>query len=958
MANLLPERRPSESRFALRLLRRGYVYVYIASPPPGVKNWLVYRVTDQADLLPEGHSLFVPRKADATCSTAGHNTTGMKLLSLPRAHLLSDLWMAYSGNLWSDALKARNAANPNAMQYVSLDGCSPNTFKPTVDKLKGTVLECALTSGGFGGPQEHDFPFNSVASEVDRLVQNLQRAAECHPKTKGKELAVVLRDPVGVAAELNALRMRRQDLAKQELLKPEIAHPLNSSNTLLGLEKLVGDVRAVNNLAPLVTKGTYESLKRQGGPRIQQATWEPIASTPGCPPASSSLGRLWYPGRKEKLAEQSAAFGKIAWKQVRDEFNETSRSDWMKKFDADMKTAHYQPLERFELDWLAAARDGRTQMYFALHFDDSDPNDPKQLHSPGLRYAEESGLIHQPQPLTTGAALKEYLALYDQPIVDPKAVPLRALMGNQGEVVATVHKELLGDPNAEVEGGMRDKTVDLIKGLLSDVAGEHFKTRYSWLTNALCGLALGSVNSYSAAVSAAVSTAGLGAVKPVVKAGSKAWATRVWELAAWSRGLNHALQASLGSTLKIPVLLFQHVSLEKAAQLLGHPNRVGVGGGTVLALLTDTEEIRAAGGDLDTLFKNAPQGQLSTGVDATQRIGHLKNGTVLASGDALKKAYAEKGALFDRLYAEQSARTRALPGSFRQTIGAAGGSMLSIDARLALAGVIVQVIGLMHGLAAVETAQKAVVKAAAGADRAKAEDTLNMARLGLYDSMAGLIGGLMDTARIGGEAMSLSRQAAGKGVALPRNIPINALRFGIQVVGVFGGALNAYVSAVKAGEARAEGNYVKQMLYLGAAGAFFGTLGTSSALAAGVAAEFIIARQIGAAGMQAVAERVAVRVGTGVVAEAAAAAGAVTFAGTVATVGVVLLGIGLLCQVGAAVIEPSALEKWASKTYFGKGREKYPQPDWTAEHNGLLEALGMAAKPKEAQAEAAQQCAA
>ena len=56
------------------------------------------------------------------------------------------------------------------------------------------------------------------------------------PQTAGKELAVVLRDPIGVATELNALRLRRMDLAEQEIAKPENAHPLNSSNTPDGIE--------------------------------------------------------------------------------------------------------------------------------------------------------------------------------------------------------------------------------------------------------------------------------------------------------------------------------------------------------------------------------------------------------------------------------------------------------------------------------------------------------------------------------------------------------------------------------------------------------------------------------------------------------------------------------------------------------------------------------------------------
>jgi hypothetical protein len=951
VAGLVPARKTTESRHVLRLLREGYVHVYIPKPPPGMKSWFSYLVTQNADLIAQTNPLFNARPQPPACTRDGHNAHGMRLMTLPNADKITDIWLAYSANAWSDKLKAQNAANPKAMQHIVLRSPKANTFKPTGWALQSQVMECAMniyqtpsSAGEAKGGREHDFAFNSLSP--NHLADQLQRAAANHPTTKGLELAIVLADPVGYAAEANALRLRRYELAKLELEKPEVMHPMNSSNTLLGLKKMVGDMRALNNLAPLITKKTFDAMQAHTPERTHDATWEPVQQTKGCAPVASALGRFWRPYARTRYAQQAEEFGEIAWKQVKSQFDEEKRQEWRATFDARMNTEHLQPLERFELDWLAATTDACCLQYFALHFDENDANNPKLLHSPGEIYAQESAYIHGPQPLTTGSALTQFLILYEHPVTELWAVALRAMVGNQKTVIEQLRDQLLGDPN---EAGMRDKTVDFLKGLLSDVATDPFKKRYSWLSSVLCKLATGSLGAYSAAGMASLSVAGLVWGPQVNQRMS-----RLMALSAIVKGLSHAFEASLGKAMAIPVLLFQHVSLDKAAQLLGHPNRVSTGGSTMLALLTDTEAIKAAGGNVDDLFRRAGSGAVTTGLDASQQIGHQAGRTLSVPAETVKQTYLTKGATFDALYVQQQTAARALAGSISKASADAGKAILtSLDGKLGLASVIVQSIGLVKGLAALETAEKVAAHAQHPDDKARADAVLKQARLGLYDSMAGLLGGLMDVARVGGEAMSLSRQAAGLGTALPKNVSINMLRFGIQIVGMFGGALNAYVSLIKAEEAKQQGEYSQRMLYIAAFVAFGGTGGTSFALASGVAAEFIVARQVGSAAVQRVATQVATRVGTGVVAEAAAVAGAATFAGAVATTGVILLGLGIIFQIGAAIIEPSELQKWARRTYFGHGPNKFAQPDWKAEHEGLLTALGVAVKPKEESAPSA-----
>ena len=57
-AGLLPARTPTESRTVLRLLRSGFVHVYIPSPPSPMRQWYVYQINDNADLIPDINPAF------------------------------------------------------------------------------------------------------------------------------------------------------------------------------------------------------------------------------------------------------------------------------------------------------------------------------------------------------------------------------------------------------------------------------------------------------------------------------------------------------------------------------------------------------------------------------------------------------------------------------------------------------------------------------------------------------------------------------------------------------------------------------------------------------------------------------------------------------------------------------------------------------------------------------------
>jgi hypothetical protein len=62
--------------------------------------------------------------------------------------------------------------------------------------------------------------------------------------------------------------------------------------------------------------------------------------------------------------------------------------------------------------------------------------------------------------------------------------------------------------------------------------------------------------------------------------------------------------------------------------------------------------------------------------------------------------------------------------------------------------------------------------------------------------------------------------------------------------------------------------------------------------------------------------------------------------------GWVLLGVGIVASVGAALLEPTKLEEWARQTPFGNGPEGAKFKTIDEQNKALDQALGLAAEPE------------
>ncbi|OFA05505.1 T6SS effector BTH_I2691 family protein [Duganella sp. HH101] len=949
LTGMLPSPAPKQSRFALRLLRAGYVHIFLPSPPAGVPSWLVYRVTEQADLVPEGSELFAQADASVSCSRSGHIAMGLKVVSIPQAHKVTELWVAYSANLWNDTLRGKNKADPAVMQKISLQSCGVNSFVPTADKLKAQVLECALNKLSIDGASDHDFPFNSIASSAEDLAANLKLAAAKHPKTAGKEIAVVLRDPVGIATELNALRVRRNELLKKEIAKPENLHPLNSSATVLGLKQSLvreEDLSSFEQVSPLRTLSAYMQDDWPAGTEWQAVTDEDrkmllsrvkgdgafsefVLSPYKAVFEKKNLGRVFYPDHDKRAAEWTKKKVEENWSKLAKYHDEEARAAWIKNFDAKMKTLHYDPLALFEEDWHAATEDKQTLAYFARHFDPLAKADPLKQPASGVLYARENHLINQPAPFSEGL-LTRYLAKLGRPITDEEAVVLRALVGNQDAMIKMVHIQLTGDPGA---AGMRDKSYDLVKGFSELGMSKGALTANSWIGHAI---ALFSVGQLSALSGAALTVAAREAKTSSVTASIMA---KLQMMAHVQRCLEYSVQGALhGNAPNVPVLLKMQVSADDALKIFAA--RSGQPMGTsktrikkakannakvTLTLATDTDAIKAANGNVGDIAQNPASGSVKMGKAATSAAIGAAGSTAVLTEEKFLQLYQSQAGTGAK--AANMLRS-ALPNLAKTSGGAWLMAMAkTLDARLALGSMIIQAIGVWNGMDA--------------ASQAKSESSLTDANYGVLDSVLGFTGGALALWSVGAELRVVARlghQAVGA------HIGIGLLKIGGSITGIAGGAVNYVASQKKSDDQRALGNKDAARLYNYSAIAFLATGATSTLLTGGAIAGALEARAIGGAVVRTVATRLAANA-------VFATVGGIGL--TVSGIGLLLLGAGVVAQIGAIVLTPTDMQRWLGRSYFGrdgglifsgKRDDMFKKGDWAAEKEALDEIIADAAK--------------
>lgn len=958
----------TESRPVLRLLRKGYLHLYSDKPLWGSEQWQTYRITDRGELIPLDLADMVNTQGEVVCNRTTHNVHGLRTLHIPQAHKAGKLWIAFSANLWSDEIKARNKADASIMQCVDvpaiLGGTVPaNGFQPTAEALGAQVAECAIpkfqTSSG-GALSRYPFAAlterlsDEPSAEVVDWANTLEMTCEAHPKTRGKQLGLVLSDPVAFAAELNDLRLRRYSLVLAEMEKPDNVHALNSSNALMGLKSVMLDRNleaGAEKIAPIMNEGRFKTAMRtrQYADWPEGTRWERLPDTPENRQRFAwGMGRVIFPDHEERAEAWARRQTEATWSRMTKYYDEQQRADWVEAFDKHLERAHFKPLELFELDWLNARQSASLKRVFERHYDPSDPSNPNMLHQPGLIYAAEVESVLTPQPYTRGKALTQWVAELEKDAANPDALLLRALVANQDEVIQLSDQVYaLKDAAAigkHLHDNRNDKLLDLGKGVVQQAAeGKMGATaaaltkRFGWLGDALGGYATSIAMSVTGAAAAltdpktasaiAAGASGL-AHLPMDSAAGRRLLRKVQSIHQVRQTLDMALQGVVqGGGLRTPVLIHRSMPIDEAMDLLRGRSDADMGlsrnqlkrlkhggqGKITMSVLTDNKTLAELGGDTKALIEHG-DGEIKLGGASRAQQASAAAATIIVSEEKFIELYQ----------AQLRAVARAAAG-VGEAFSGAKAAMRSLDGRLALGVIIINGAGVLDNLNKLENAKDAI--------------KVRNAWYGMADASAGVTGGLLELSGVVTKAAMEARSRAQ--IVVAESTPLTTLAGLAYFMGAIAGVVNGVSALAKAGDAWRQGDAEVAGFYFGSALSFGGMSIAYGALALGVAADHLATKGLGGAAMRTIAMRFG-------------AQGTFTLLGvSLSGWGLILLGAGLLFEVGAILMTPTPLQNWIRRTYFGTGGGDtlpFAKGDWPAEYAALMGTLGAATQVEESEA--------
>jgi len=140
-------------------------------------------------------------------------------------------------------------------------------------------------------------------------------------------------------------------------------------------------IRGLNNVAPVISRASFEQLQKSSPARMQGATWEPLQDSGR--PSPQQQGRMWTPQARQTFEKQAPEFEARARKEIESGYNPEASQAWLDGLLERTRNA----LAPYEQDWLTGRDLPLVGRYFALHFDDEASNRPgtAQSHSPGAR---------------------------------------------------------------------------------------------------------------------------------------------------------------------------------------------------------------------------------------------------------------------------------------------------------------------------------------------------------------------------------------------------------------------------------------------------------------------------------------------------------------------------------------------------------------------------------------------
>ncbi|QBH96220.1 hypothetical protein EKN56_07290 [Limnobaculum zhutongyuii] len=102
---------PEQYHYALRVVRQGFIYVYLSALEES-ERWRVFSIAKDGTLWKQASAKAAKLKDKSDCSTPGHQATRTEFFCISEPEKCGQIWIAYSEHKWSENTLKKYAADP------------------------------------------------------------------------------------------------------------------------------------------------------------------------------------------------------------------------------------------------------------------------------------------------------------------------------------------------------------------------------------------------------------------------------------------------------------------------------------------------------------------------------------------------------------------------------------------------------------------------------------------------------------------------------------------------------------------------------------------------------------------------------------------------------------------------------------------------------------------------------